>query len=116
MQVISDLIEREARPLSAKEILDEGKKQLPKLGLATVYRAIESLLEEGFLVEVFLPGSSKRYEKKNLGHHHFFQCFQCDKAFGVSGCPGSFPQMTPKGFQVEGHEVILYGRCALCVE
>lgn len=116
MGIICDLIEREGRPLSAKEILEEGKKKAPHLGSATVYRAIESLLQEGFLVEVFLPGNSKRYEKKGLGHHHFFQCFDCDRAFGVGGCPGSFSQMAPKGFKVMGHEVILYGRCDSCEE
>lgn len=45
------------RPLSPREILELARKQVPSLGLATVYRNLRALVEEGAVVPVALPGS-----------------------------------------------------------
>ena len=47
-------------------------------------------------------------------HHHHFHCRVCDAVFEVEACPGDFRSLSPRGFRVEAHELILYGRCAAC--
>lgn len=103
-----------SRPLSPDEVLDKGQIEVPGLGIATVYRNVKLLAEEGWLTEVELPGSGARYELSERPHHHHFVCRECDQAFDVHGCPPKVEELAPQGFVVEDHEVILYGRCPSC--
>ena len=84
------------------------------MGIATVYRNLKLLVEEGSVQVVELPGDSPRYESKHLGHHHQFQCRACERVFDVHGCPGDLARLAPAGFRVEAHELTLYGQCADC--
>lgn len=102
------------RPLAPQEVLELAQATLPGLGIATVYRNLRAMTDEGLLREVHLPGRSPMYEQAHHGHHHHFQCTQCSKVFDVHACPGNFAGLAPAGFTVEGHELTLYGRCADC--
>ncbi len=114
-QAIRDVLADAGRPLSVAEVQDAAAATVPGLGSATVYRAVNDLLADGFLKAVELPGQPARYERADLGHHHHFHCESCGKAFDVQGCPGKMSQLAPEGFEVRAHEIILYGRCPACV-
>lgn len=103
------------RPLSPREVLLGAQTDLPKLGIATVYRTINAMVDEGWLVPVELPGEPPRYEQSGKAHHHHFSCRQCSQVFEVDGC-GWSPTTShlPAGFRVESHEIVLYGVCATC--
>ena len=60
-----------ARPASVAVHSAFGTQVL--LGIATVYRNIRSLTEEGELSEVKLPGENPRFELAGHQHHHHFQ-------------------------------------------
>lgn len=113
---IHDAIESAHRPLSAQEILEQASLQVTQLGIATVYRNLKSLVTEGKVQMVTLPGENPRYETNAAAghHHHHFQCTQCQRVFDVHDCPGDLKRMAPQGFSVERHELTLYGRCADC--
>lgn len=102
------------RPLSPQEVLDSARASVEGLGMATVYRSLKALLEEGAIQSVNLPGESPRYESSAHTHHHHFQCTNCTRVFDVHDCPGDLRNLAPKGFTVESHELTLYGRCADC--
>ena len=102
------------RPLAPPDVLELAQATLPGLGIATVYRALKAMAEEGVLREVHLPGRSPMYEVAHHGHHHHFQCKQCQRVFDVHACPGNLAGLAPAGFVVEGHEITLYGRCSDC--
>ncbi|WP_306476625.1 Fur family transcriptional regulator [Methyloversatilis sp.] len=107
-------IETAARPLSPAEIHDLARTDIPALGLATVYRNIRMLIEDGRLREVDLPGEPPRYELANLGHHHHFKCRQCDRVFDIAECATDWNRLAPAGFSVDAHDVTLFGRCDQC--
>lgn len=111
---IREVFERTARPLGPTEVLEAGRSQVAGLGIATVYRTINSLVESGWLVPVELPGEPPRYERAGGAHHHHFRCRLCDRVFEIEGCPGDLSDLTPRGFVLEAHEVVLYGQCASC--
>ncbi len=115
-QAIRNALEESGRPLSPQEILDQAQDAVPGLGIATVYRNIKALLESGWLEEVTLPGAASRYEVANKDHHHHFHCRACDKVYEVEDCPGDLQNLAPPGFRLEGHEIIIYGLCAGCVD
>lgn len=102
------------RPLLAQEVLDHAKREVPGMGLATVYRNLKSLVEAAELRVVQLPGENPRYEGAGHGHHHHFQCRACGRVFDVHACPGNIAKLAPAGFTVEDHELTLYGCCAQC--
>ncbi len=102
------------RPLSLDEILEYGKRIVPSLGVATVYRNVKTLVGEGWLSRVKLPGGGLRYELADRPHHHHFLCNSCDQAFDVPRCPDEVETLAPDGFQVDSHELILFGRCVAC--
>lgn len=91
-------------------------RQMPGLGIATVYRNIKSFVESGMLQVVPVPGEADRYELAGKQHHHHFICVKCDKAYEMEGCPGSLANLAPAGFKVERHEIYLYGRCKDCLK
>ena len=113
-RAIRAAFEEAARPLSPQEVLDIAKRRSPGLGIATVYRTIKSLAEIGLLTQVDLPGETPRFETTGKTHHHHFHCRQCDRVYELEGCPEGLARMTPVGFALEAHEVVLYGRCASC--
>ena len=59
-------------PISPEDVLALAQESVSGLGIATVYRSIKNLVEEGWLVAVELPGQASRYEVAGKGHHHHF--------------------------------------------
>jgi Fur family transcriptional regulator, ferric uptake regulator len=113
-RAIRSAIELADRPLSPKEVLDQAQPQSPGLGIATVYRTLKSGVEGGWLQPVELPGEPPRYEPTGKQHHHHFHCRRCDRVYEIEGCLDDLRHLTPPGFVLEAHEIVLYGRCAGC--
>lgn len=113
-RTILDVVQQSARPLSPQEILERAQATLPKLGIATVYRAVKQMEEAGDLAPVDLPGEGRRYERAGMKHHHHFSCRDCGRVFDLHGCPGNIDRLVPKGFKLETHEILLYGLCDRC--
>lgn len=108
------VLERAERPLSVGELLEAASKHLEGLGVATVYRAVSALLEDGWLEAVEIPGEPVRYERSDKGHHHHFQCEKCDRVFDIAGCVDSLRKLVPPKFRVKDHAVTFFGTCAAC--
>lgn len=115
---IAAVIRAAAGPLSVDQIHHWASRRRRGLGIATVYRTVKWLLESGRIKLVMLPDGQARYEAADLGHHHHFRCRVCQGVFDLDLCPVSMPagSTLPGGFQVEGHELTLYGTCPDCGE
>ena len=113
-QAIRDAFIEAGRPLSPEEALSAAQLHYEALGIATVYRNIKSLLAEGWLDPVTLPGQATRYEVAGKAHHHHFHCRKCGRVFELGTCVGTVLPKAPRGFRVAGHELMLYGNCNRC--
>ncbi len=111
---IREVLECAGCPLSPEEVLAAAQKHVRGLGLATIYRNIRSLVDEGWLVPVDLPGQPARYELAGKGHHHHFFCQRCGALYELAECAQSFGEMLPPGFELRGHELLLFGVCPAC--
>ena len=109
--------------LTAEQILDLVKADNPEIGLATVYRTIQVLLELHLIDRVNFDDGSERYEIVRMGtkgarhHHHHLICINCGKVFEfeedmMEGLETEIEKKT--GFHVIDHEVKLYGYCKEC--
>ena len=113
-KAIHTVLEQAGRPLGPPEIYAAARAIAPGLGMATVYRTIKRLIDDGEIAQVELPGEAPRYERAGMSHHHHFRCNACNKVFDLFGCANSFEKCTPQGFALESHEVFLFGRCQTC--
>jgi Fur family transcriptional regulator, ferric uptake regulator len=102
------------RPLDPNEVLELAAGSHSGLGIATVYRNIKMLLEEGWLTAVELPGEVTHYELAGKAHHHHFHCRTCGKVFELNACLPNVADLAPRGFAVTGHDLLLYGACRNC--
>ncbi|ANE44377.1 Fur family transcriptional regulator [Deinococcus puniceus] len=113
--VIAHVLEGAEGPLAVNDVHGRALSDLPGLGIATVYRTLKLLTEQGRIHPVTLDGETL-YEASGKGHHHHFSCTRCGRVFTLHTCPVALPRGTvyPGGFIVEAHEVTLYGQCPQC--
>jgi len=113
---IRDVFTHTDRPLSTAEVLKAAQRRKSGLGIATVYRTLKMLLDEGWLSTVKLPGEPPRYERAGKPHHHHFYCQACGRVYEVPGSERLLEELVPKGFVLQSHDLVLSGRCADCVK
>lgn len=104
-------------PLTPQEVLDLASQEQKSLGLATVYRNLNALEEQGEVIPVHLPNDTTRFEPAGRGHHHHFRCESCEQVFELeTKCPVAVLEgvTLPGGYKVEHHELTLYGVCPAC--
>ena len=116
-EILRGTLREASRPLTPAEIHAQASKALPSLGLATTYRHVRKLTEEGLLVGVDYPGQPTRYAWADGQQKIHFGCRACEKLFAVAediDFEEPAPPELPPGFQVNGGEWILYGICPEC--
>lgn len=91
------------------------KPENPNLSLATVYRNLNLLADEGVITR--MPFPVERYDAETKPHPHL----RCHKCSGV--CDLDLPydmeldaQADALGHRVDGHTILFTGVCANCVE
>ena len=108
--------------LTVEEIYDLAKEESPEIGLATIYRTVQVLLELHVIEKVTFDDGFARYElngeETGSGHrHHHAICTGCGKVYSLeSDLLDSLEEevMEKLGFLVTNHEVKLYGLCSEC--
>ncbi|GAC1548192.1 MAG: hypothetical protein NVS3B16_20910 [Vulcanimicrobiaceae bacterium] len=113
-RAIRSAFETEGRPHSTGEAFEAAQNMIDGLGIATVYRSIRALLEDGWLTPIDVPGKGILYELAGKAHHHHFSCSSCHRVFELDGCGSDVAVPLPRGFVASGHDVTIYGRCAAC--
>jgi Fur family ferric uptake transcriptional regulator len=112
---ILQVIRSSPGPMTVHEILRKARRGARRLGIATVYRTLKLLLVARQIHPVTLPDGQTRYEAADLGHHHHFHCRACRRVFDLDFCGVRLPAKSlPKGFQIDEHELTLFGTCAEC--
>ncbi len=109
--------------VTAEEIYDLVKAECPEIGLATVYRTIQVLVEFHLVDKLNLGDGFARYEigkedgSESKHHHHHLICNNCGKILSFQD--DLLEELEEKilnktGFFVTDHEVKLYGYCKEC--
>jgi len=108
--------------LTVEEIYDLAKEESPEIGLATIYRTVQVLLELHVIEKVTFDDGFARYElngeETGSGHrHHHVICTQCGKVYSLeTDLLDTLEKQVFEslGFEVTDHEVKLYGLCSAC--
>lgn len=97
--------------LSAEEVFEQARLQLPELSRATVYNALGELTEAGLLGLVEGPGP-RRFDANVTPHHHF-RCSGCHELRDVE-LDHVEVTLRERGFHVQSAHVLLEGLCPRC--
>ena len=112
-KAIEQVFREHERPLGVDEVLRCGRKLVESLNMATVYRNLKRLIDDGWLKRITHPSLGALYERTGKAHHHHFHCRECNRAFELPGCALK-EDAAPDGFVVEDHEIFLSGVCPSC--
>lgn len=105
--------------MSAFEIHDGVRTDGARVGIASVYRALEGLDRSGLVQRIDLGDGVARFEPALAGgeHHHHFVCDDCGKVepFEDSALEAALERIAGgRGYNVEAHDVTLRGGCGDC--
>lgn len=102
---------------TADELYQSLKGDYPSLSLATVYRNLNQLSEEGKVLRIS-GDTSDHYDAYTAPHYHF-SCTECHQLFDldVPGMPeiGSIAQSHYGGY-IDSYSLIFKGVCEKCAE
>jgi Fur family transcriptional regulator, ferric uptake regulator len=118
-RAVIELLGRQTCCLTAQEIFDQLRAESRRVGIASIYRALEQLTREGYLQRVELGADSARFEPvlPDGQHHHHLVCDDCGKieAFADDELEHALSKLERRtGYTVEGHDVVLHGSCRDC--
>ena len=89
-------------------VYQEVRKLVPSISLGTVYRTLEALVEEGYLLPLTRSGEATRYEANLDGHLHMI-CTRCGEYYDLrvhlpdllAQARVQYPHLDISGVQVE---------------
>jgi Fe2+ or Zn2+ uptake regulation protein len=101
---------------TADDVFTAVRSQISDISLATVYKALETLVGCGLATKLTYGDGSARYDGRTDPHPHA-RCLECGAVMDVPGRLDSdaLHQLGPvHGFAVEGYRLELVGYCAHC--
>lgn len=116
-QLVIDLLQTYARPLSLQELHQHVRERLPSTAYSTVYRVISRLEAEGKVTRVDWRERGSRYEWAELPHHHHIVCGICGRSVDIDDGDLGFSEdriRAATGFLVNYHSIELEGICPDC--
>jgi len=99
---------------NVQDLAIEARRQLPKIGIATVYRTVNLLVEAGYVSKSEVGHGPARFEVAPTEHHDHLTCLDCGKIFEFENDQiENLQEKTAKklGFKLQDHKMELYGHC-----
>ena len=126
-QEILGVIAKSSSHLSAEDVYLAVHKVYPNIGLTTVYRTLELLIQMGLVVKFDFGDAKARYElsegPKGVRHHHHLVCTNCGRAIDYTDFIDEEIELLNKtqkelskkyNFKIMNHIIQFYGLCGRC--
>jgi Fur family ferric uptake transcriptional regulator len=118
-RAVVELLGRQGCCLSAQEVHERLREAGSRVGIASVYRALEALDGLGLVQRVDLGDGLARFEPALPGgdHHHHLVCDDCGKVepFEDPTLEAAIERVADeRGYAVAAHDVVLKGACEDC--
>ena len=111
--LILRLIRESKVHLTADQIYDRAKEEMPGIALATVYNSLIWLAEQGEIKKIVFSSQKDHYDKTQIPHIHLI----CDHCGRVEDHPseGILEEMEERvGFPIHDYEMTLHYTCPAC--
>jgi Fur family ferric uptake transcriptional regulator len=115
--VVAEALSQAKRAMSAQELHARLRRANPRLGLATVYRALEAQVQDGLASRIERSGHVSAYIACDAQHHHHLVCTRCQRVDDVAEDvmrPTIDAVRRRHEFQVDHAALDFYGLCASC--
>lgn len=105
---------------SAQEIFDGVRANGGRVGIASVYRVLDTLAELRLVQRVDIGDGVARFEiayPDGEHHHHHLVCDTCGQVepFEDAALERTLEQVAGRyGYAMDGHDVVLHGACPRC--
>ncbi len=118
-RAVVDYLARQECCRSAQEIHDGIRSSGGEVGVASVYRALDTLVELDLVQRVDIGDGVARFEPAHDGphHHHHLVCDDCGKVEPFTDAPleRALERAAGRlGYELEQHDVVLRGACDDC--
>jgi len=99
---------------SAEDIYRAIRIRFPTMSFATVYNTLETLRQQGVVMELTVDPQKKRFDPNPKPHHHLI-CIKCRKIVDIHiDYPLEVPDEKRSGFEIVGNHIEFYGICPDC--
>ena len=102
---------------SAQEVHRLITRQGDRIGLTTIYRALQTLQKESMVDLLRRDDGEAIYRLCGDGHHHHLVCRNCGRTVEIEG--GAIEEWAEAvakshGYRNAGHSAEIFGTCAIC--
>ncbi|MBB1484762.1 transcriptional repressor [Tessaracoccus sp. MC1865] len=114
---VRDLMERVEEFRTAQQVHDLLRDDGAKVGLATVYRALQSMADSDEVDVLRTPEGELAYRACSSGHHHHLVCRSCGHSVEIQADEveeWAALMARKHGFTDAGHELEIFGLCRDC--
>jgi Fur family transcriptional regulator, peroxide stress response regulator len=117
-QAVLDVVRASQGHLTAAQVYEVVREKRPRMGIASVYRILHNLVEQGYIKELHCIDESCRYDAHVERHDHAV-CTVCGVLLDVPmevKLPQDLLQAAAGavGIELSSHELRLYGLCPQC--
>jgi Fur family ferric uptake transcriptional regulator len=99
------------------EIHERAASYCPSVGLVTVYRTLDLMVQMGLARRIHTDDGCHSYVVTSNGHRHHLVCRQCGATVEFDGCDlSAFLARVSRetGYQIDDHLLELVGLCSAC--
>ncbi len=119
-QLILTILKEADRPMSINEVYSQVVLSLPTIAKSTIYRNIDSLLNQNLIDKYHFNDNEVFYRIKSNTHEHkhVVICDDCKKVFDLPSCPihALEDAMEEEGFIIKEHQIQISGICKACAK
>jgi Fe2+ or Zn2+ uptake regulation protein len=115
-QAVLEIVRSSHSHPTAQQVYETVRNVRPRIGLATVYRVLHQLTEQGYIKEIGPSEEGCRYDGHVSRHDHAV-CTMCGALLDVEvTVPAEALQAAARatGMALSSHEIRLYGLCSSC--
>ena len=113
--ILEELTKLKSNP-TVTDLYEMVRKRVPRISLATLYRNLELMADNGIILKIEVGGTPKRFEAITKPHYHI-RCSCCGKVEDMDvPVNDDLIKAAAKSslYQIQGHRVEFNGVCPDC--
>ncbi len=115
-EIIFDTLQENVVHPTAEYLYTKIKEKDPRISLATLYRNLNQLAENGIIKKIDGLENSSHFDHNTHEHYHFI-CKKCKRVFDIDADVA--PELIRKteeltDFVIENHDIVFSGICKDC--
>jgi Fe2+ or Zn2+ uptake regulation protein len=114
-RLITEIIQKTDGHMTAEQIYNLAKAQMPCIAIGTVYRNLGLMERDGEIVRIAIPNAPDRYDR-NVQFHEHMLCRKCGvlEDIWLGNLLEVINAMTQT--KIESYELAMFGVCQSCQE